>query len=458
MTPLVINFNHDDSSVSPSNCNTQNGKINRVKGNKKSKQQISATHNNVSVNAENDDSIKEVAQNSEESVDNESSSNIPSFHIFNADMSLQDLHSLSKEEKKKRLLAKIAEMEKQLEDEEDQELQELLSKHDQLKRKLSHSTPTKAKTKKTKKGKLKVHASNENLKRKNKTKLQKKIESKVAVENFYDDRLPSLTEIQNLLQFTEKQKSPRKEKRKANKRRPSSESSDYKTSEEEVAEESDSDEASSPEMAARPRKKGKHKVSGLYAKPGNVRLLSNELFAHVALDDDMGGHRDRKDLSFNLLVAGELEIISSKDTPKEEKFSRIEVLKKLAYKSEHLPREEILKQYANFVHKIEKGKFSWGSKKDLEIFEHQLIYNISINRASQQDLTDKYEKSEKCAKFKNRKKYCLDFNRGSCKFNKGHEGKINGQLVFKEHICRKCLVNDNIESECPEKDCNASKK
>ena len=63
------------------------------------------------------------------------------------------------------------------------------------------------------------------------------------------------------------------------------------------------------EPPARKKVKGGKKKSGYYAKVGNSRIVSNELFAHAALEDELGD-RDLASLSFNLFVAGELEIIS----------------------------------------------------------------------------------------------------------------------------------------------------
>ena len=38
---------------------------------------------------------------------------------------------------------------------------------------------------------------------------------------------------------------------------------------------------------------------------------------------------------------------------------------------------------------------------------------------------------KRARKFEERTKYCLDYNRGMCKFDSQHEGKINGQVVMK---------------------------
>ena len=135
-----------------------------------------------------------------------------------------------------------------------------------------------------------------------------------------------------------------------------------------------------------------------------------------------------------------------------ERETRLKLLKRLAYHHEHLSEEEVLSQYSNFMGKIEKGVFHWGSDDDLRTFDHQLLYAISIDARKRGG--KRVVKSGTKDKFDNRKKYCLDFNRGNCKITESHEGKLHGQQVFKLHICRRCLVEDGIEAKHPEVECN----
>ena len=88
-----------------------------------------------------------------------------------------------------------------------------------------------------------------------------------------------------------------------------------------------------------------------------------------------------KELPFHLLVAGELEIITSRHISHKEKQTRLEVLKKLAYKSEFLNLQDVIAQYVNFLQEVEKGKFKWGNEDSLQAFEQQLVNNVSVNRS-----------------------------------------------------------------------------
>ena len=137
------------------------------------------------------------------------------------------------------------------------------------------------------------------------------------------------------------------------------------------------------------------------------------------------GDKDLKDLTFNLLVAGELEIIMDPLIKPKERETRLELLRQLAYKHEYLTRTEIINQYKGFISRVEKGKYKWGSKRDLRHFEQHLVLTISIeNRKSDKG----WGHDRKQKKFEERVKYCLDYNRGACKFDKQHEEKSMARL------------------------------
>ena len=377
-----------------------------------------------------------------------------------------ELEGLSRAEKIKALKKSIAELEAKEEAmQEDQELKELLERREQLARRVS-ATETSHKKRKSSKTGLSRNV--------NKSKMRKVAHDlnngdlgSLDVDEFTKSKLPDISDIQDLLHISEKQskkvnKDKKSKKRKSRRRYKDDSSSD--SSESSESESSSSEEEGESEWEEEGRnqkrtKKGKLKLkSGLFDKAGNSRLVSNEVFAHAALDDEIGGDRDLPDLSFNLFVAGELEIILNENTDKIEKDTRLRVLRNLAYKHEYLEREEVLEQYKNFVKKIEKGKFKWGSKKDLQTFEQQLIYNISVNARKKDRWASNNRGQPKPGKWESRKKYCLEYNRGTCKLGDAHEGKINGQLVTKLHICKKCLVTEGIEARQPEKDCGKEAK
>ena len=360
-------------------------------------------------------------------------------------MSLPNLKGLSAAEKKRILQQKIEEMEAEAqvqEEEEDDELQELLKKHEQLRSRLS------TRSSKNSKSKHKNKVDNEDL----------PVHEQINIEELTKSKMPSVSDIQNLLHISEKKTKTKSKCSGKNKRRKgghkktqesSESSSDSETSVSSDSESSSSDSEEGDVRRKKRSKKGKKLKSGLFERPANARIVSSEWYAHAALEDEIGGSWDVKDLSFNLLVAGELEIVLSGEISKSEINTRLEVLKSLAYKHEYLPRREIMSQYSKFMRKVEKGKYKWGSNKALQSFEQHLIYSLSIENLKH----EKGKTGKSMKKFDERKKYCLNYNRGNCNFDDSHEGNLGGQTVFKLHVCKKCLVKDGLELKHPEKDC-----
>ena len=406
--------------------------------------------------------------------DNNSLMNTPS-HDCNVSLTIAEMaKGMMVEECKRQLQDSINRLEIQLkQQEEDQELQELIKKQEMLQRKLRQSSSSQVESfpqedanarSARKKGQNKSSKINSPSSKNIGHKKSKHSSVRGQADDFNDvfgNEFPSLAQVHELLCFPDKRtkhKRAMKSKRRISsprERSSSSESSAASMSESSM----DNSEAESEwsDNATRTTRKGKRVVqSGMYAKVGHVKLVRNQTFAHAALDEEMCGDRDLKSLPFSLLVVGELEIISDPDTGRKERFSRIELLKKLCYKQEFLTREEIINEYIGFICKVEKGKFKWGSKADLKLFEQQLIFRISVERGRTSVKKDPKEVN-KLSKLEGQKKYCLDFNRGTCTLVAPHEGKINGMVVVKHHICRRCLVNEGTEKSHAEKDCQSRK-
>ena len=377
---------------------------------------------------------------------------------FNDETSELQIENHNMEEKKRRLRESIAMLQHKVkEQEEDSEMQQLMKLEAQLRQKLADGSPpveasTSSKSKSSKK-RVKngvTHKGTPKRILKNLTKqsvcendpqadLQNLTGIKFDMEGFIkknvDANTAELTDVLKLAEKANKKHSGTRSK-KSKKRSPSPPSD---SSSSESSSESDSDDSDREVQEIPPPKKRKGKLkSGLYAKSGDTKLVSSEWYAHSALDEAIVGEKEPKELSFNLLVAGELEIITSNAVSSKEQFSRMQVLKKLAYKHEFLPLPDILSQYANFLQKVEKGKFRWGSKSDLVQFEQQLMYNVSIERSRVIDNRwDKDKRKGRGFQGKDeRKKYCLDYNRGTCNLQSPHEGLINGAKVSKYHICK----------------------
>ena len=374
------------------------------------------------------------------------------FLFSHTELNMSDGNCILREERKKALRETIAALKRQVdEQEEDKELQQLMWEEQELRDRLNKDAPSK----------IRIDGNhdkcNETTNRGSSGKAQKvekKDPSPVQVlhnltgvkfdmSGFLPEEVGTKDHEFNEVVTLSEHKATKSRKGRSKKKR-------VQESESELAldtSDSQSDEEEIHLTTSTRQVKGKVR-SGLYDKLGDTKLVSNEWFAHTEIDEALGGDRDFSDLSFNLLVA-ELEIIGSGKIGLKEKSTRIEVLKKLAYKKEFLPTSDVLAQYTSFLSKIEKGKYRWGSKSALAVFEQQLMCSVSLETAknnkvdksvSEKAVTkDRYQPQQQQIHTEH-KKYCLDCNRGQYEFTGPHKGTLNGIKVMKHHTCKKCLI------------------
>ena len=125
------------------------------------------------------------------------------------------------------------------------------------------------------------------------------------------------------------------------------------------------------------RSQGKDPKSGIFDRASSTNLVQRVLHAHALIDEDeMVDRRDFSfhELTFNMLVDGELEIILNDSVSANEKWSRIQLLKRLANKAQFLDNTVILEYHATFLWKMEKGKEKWGSGARLRDFDESLSF------------------------------------------------------------------------------------
>ena len=357
--------------------------------------------------------------------------------------------SMSLEEKKRAVRESIAQLQQQVtQQQEDEELRALLDEERKLREQLAGNGTTQANKGNVVKNSARQGSSDMLVTLQNLTGVT------FDMSGFVDDNRPKIKNVDDL-SFVE---TPKKKKNKAKKSKISpeivrpEEDSDVEMSESDVTS-SDDDSDSGAARRKDPRKGNVR--SGRYDRLSDTKLVSNEWYAHTAIDETIGGDKQFNELTFNLLVAGELEIISSGKISSKEKFSRIELLKILAYRHEVIPVSLVLTHYAGFLSKIEKGKYKWGSQKDLNTFEQQLVYSVSMDRSQvdkDKEGTGGMSKVVQGGK-EEKKKYCLEYNKGECTLSSPHEGTLGNQKVLKYHLCKKCLMDRNLERSHPSKDC-----
>jgi hypothetical protein len=97
------------------------------------------------------------------------------------------------------------------------------------------------------------------------------------------------------------------------------------------------------------------KKSGIFDRPSD-EVVKKQFWPQAKLQFEYAGSKvSFEDLEFNLFVAGELEIISSRNIDKVEKNGRIKLLKKIAYYFELYEWNGVKKMYPHIIRQIDNG-------------------------------------------------------------------------------------------------------
>ena len=145
---------------------------------------------------------------------------------------------------------------------------------------------------------------------------------------------------------------------------------------------------------------------------------------------------------FNLFVAGELEIISSRNIDKVEKNSSIKLLKKSAYYFELYEWNGVKKMYPHIIRQIDNGIAT--GKHDFSEVETPLLIKY-VKSVQKSKIREKVKKEETVF-------YCSYYQRNKCSQSKSHMGKIKGTERYFQHICATCWRKDQTKMYHPESD------
>ena len=213
-------------------------------------------------------------------------------------------------------------------------------------------------------------------------------------------------------------------------------------------------------------------TSGRVTKPDESDIKKQVKFAHEKLDPRHVRDRIFDKLSFPLLVAGELELVTREGVDEFEKKARLEIAKTICYHKLYLEDEDLRIGYDMIMKRIEQGACNWSEDLGSELHKH-FDYRANVvcreklaakqnsnstvkNQSSKvDDKTDKDLASEDVVEVK--PVFCMEFNKGTCEFSKSHLGKWRGKKCTKWHICRICLRDNElahhaeIDSKCPKK-------
>ncbi len=158
-----------------------------------------------------------------------------------------------------------------------------------------------------------------------------------------------------------------------------------------------------------------------------------------------------KQLDSRTFIAGELNIIRSKEISEVERKGRMNLLCDMIYNMGHYEWEAILRLYAAILSEIDAGNLNW--KSDFSRLEQQVLMPFTIRKAKFEKKGDKgkYNSNKPFAGYEDKLLYCNDFQSGNC----SHEGNSHSSMFFGKsatvhHVCATCLKKTNKKQYHPD--------
>ena len=195
--------------------------------------------------------------------------------------------------------------------------------------------------------------------------------------------------------------------------------------------------------------KSKKLVSGKCAKPDDSDIKRVVKYAHDKLDPRHSTEKEFENLTFNLLIAGEIELAMQTDIDPEERIAHLSIAKTLCYHRNYVSDDVLREGYDIMLKRVELGTHEWDEVLGEHLHEY-LNYKANVlmrnliqtdgDRAPFKKVENRKEKFhiENNRGQKDQVIYCNAFNNGNCKFTDHHEGKFSGMNITKWHICRRC--------------------
>ena len=181
-------------------------------------------------------------------------------------------------------------------------------------------------------------------------------------------------------------------------------------------------------------------------------------FPREKLDLRHGKNREFDGLPFNLLIAGELELITS-EIDQDEREARLAVAKTLCYHKNYLKDEDLRDGYDQIMKRVERRQQGWNEvlgEHLHEILDYRvnLIVREKLNEAAESSNNQPFIKVDNRKSSEKRREmdtsaqviYCQDFNSNRCPHPDHHEGRFAGNKVTKWHVCKKCLEKGKKKS------------
>ena len=143
-------------------------------------------------------------------------------------------------------------------------------------------------------------------------------------------------------------------------------------------------------------------ISGKCTKPDESDIQMVVKFAHEKLDSKHVQEKVFDKLSFNLLIAGELEIISMEGISDLERRARTNIAKTLCYHKKYLGDHDLRSGYDDILKQVEQGVLHWSDDLGRKLHEH-LDYRANVILRDRLTTEKEREKDDGFTKVESRK-------------------------------------------------------
>ena len=203
------------------------------------------------------------------------------------------------------------------------------------------------------------------------------------------------------------------------------------------------DTSDSENEIVRKKKKSKSKMK----KSGKNKKLTSSVkhpqeYPHSNLKFHFVGKEKKYDeLSIAEFCAGYMSIVKSCE--RAQRKARIDHLEELMYHATTRPWKSVLNYHAACVLEIERGNLKWGDNFQMHGLQ-SITLTETFAHARGSNMAGKQQSGEKSMANDNRApqptRFCKNFQRGTCQFDRDHYGYLNNERHYLKHICGNCWV------------------
>ncbi len=131
-------------------------------------------------------------------------------------------------------------------------------------------------------------------------------------------------------------------------------------------------------------------------------------------------------------MAGELEVVTSRDISQKEANCRLNILKDIMCAAGFYEWSAVKRLYVAIVTEVEMGISCWGD--DTSRLEQQILMPFPLKKS-----VSKPESKVRSGKGKvSGAWFCAAYQKKECPHKENHQVEVNGKTLLEQHICASC--------------------